>query len=81
MYQDLYSTAIDSRTGVAKHHSLRGMQVTVPMTLQAQIALIKSTDIAWKEVIKTALPLIRAVGASRSRGLGRANWTLEGGQS
>ena len=77
MYQDLYSTAIEARTGVAKKYSLRGIQVTIPMSLQTSIIEIKATDLAWMEIIEKALPLIRAVGANRSRGLGRSVWTVQ----
>ena len=78
MYQDLYSTAIEASTGVAKKYSLRGIQVTVPMSLQTSITEIKTTNLPWSKIIEEALPLIRAVGASRSRGLGRSVWTAQG---
>lgn len=81
MYQDLYSTAIDEKSGVAKQYSLRGIQVTIPMTLQTCIVEIKTTDLPWRDIITRALPLVRAVGASRSRGLGRTIWNAQGDQS
>jgi len=69
----LYSTAIDHKTGVAKQASLRGMQVTIPMQLVAELDWLPSEQpYPWQDLISHALPLIRAVGGHRSRGFGRA---------
>lgn len=76
MYQDLYSTAIDALSGVAKKHSLRGIQATIPMELQAEITQIKETKLEWERIIEKSLPLIRAVGGYRNRGMGRAVLSL-----
>ena len=89
LYTSLYSTAIQHKSGVAKEGSLRGMEVTIPMILEAQIELFKMPTTKhhsieqqaiadnWQAIIKTALPLIRHVGGQRNRGLGRATLTLE----
>lgn len=90
LYQDLYSTAINDDTGTAVEHSLRGMEVTVPLQLfaslelkvtalndilrQQQIVFIQN-NVAW-QVIARALPLVDALGAHRSRGLGEAVLSL-----
>lgn len=83
LYQELYSTAISIDTGTAVEHSLRGLEVTLPMTLFADLELkitvfdegirnqqqTLSKTHAW-DIITKALPLVDAVGAHRSRGLG-----------
>jgi len=54
----------------------------VPLTLYATIETVATATHSghgadWPELLEQALPLIRAVGAQRSRGLGRATLTLE----
>lgn len=77
MYRDIYSTAINTESGVAKQHSLRGIQATIPMNLTAAVSCIKTTNLDWQGVLNTALPLVQAIGAYRSRGFGHAMLTLE----
>lgn len=73
LYHEVFSTAINVESGAAEQHSLRGMQVVIPMQLEAQLEWIDAGDSGnWTEIIKEALPLIRAVGGGRSRGYGRA---------
>lgn len=73
LYREVYSTAINSKTGAAEHHSLRGTQVVVPLQLEARLEWIGASEAGnWTQIIGEALPLIRAVGAQRSRGYGRA---------
>ncbi|MFZ2404577.1 MAG: RAMP superfamily CRISPR-associated protein [Methylobacter sp.] len=73
LYREVYSTAINTKTGAAEHHSLRGMQVVVPLQLEARLEWIGASEAGnWTQIIGEALPLIRAVGAQRSRGYGRA---------
>ena len=92
LYETLYSTAINEK-GTAKDGSLRGIEVTLPVKLFSALQLtITSVDNAhraqqkawlsqvnehwfWLEV---CLPLIDAVGAHRSRGLGEATLSLIG---
>lgn len=52
---------------------LRGLEVAVPVALEAEIALIGEASAVsdWAGIIATALPLAVAVGSHRSRGLGR----------
>ena len=85
LFRSLYSTAINKGSGVAKKGSLRGQQVTVPMLLESRISVIDSALInnqypqlaeEWHNIIEQALPLVRAVGANRTRGLGRAKLAL-----
>lgn len=68
------STAIDRATGGALQHSLRVEEVAIPLLLEARITKAGTGD-DWRETIKAALPLIRAMGADRSRGLGRCRIT------
>jgi len=72
------STAIDQR-GVAKQHSLRVAEVAVPMTLWAEIRGPED-DRTWVDDLKHSLPLLRALGSRRNRGLGRVDVELEEGR-
>jgi CRISPR/Cas system CSM-associated protein Csm3 (group 7 of RAMP superfamily) len=81
LFRSLHSTAVEHDTGTAKNQSLRGMEVVVPLTLYADIDTVANAKYAelsqWADLLKPALSLIHAVGAHRSRGLGRAVITLE----
>lgn len=79
LFSEISSTAIDGDTGTAADHSLRGIEVVLPVRLQARIGLIpgQSAPEGWESALKLALPLVRAVGSGRSRGLGKATLTLE----
>ena len=78
-YAGLYHTAVEYRSLSALDHSLRGIEVTIPVMLQAGIDPVpgQTPPDDWDERIREILPLIDAVGAHRSRGLGRAEITLE----
>ena len=85
LYTHLSSTAINEN-GSAKEDSLRTIEVTLPMTLEASLQLSavavdethRAQQEAWLQQNDPWLPLIEAsamiesVGASRSRGLGEA---------
>lgn len=89
LQRSVYSTAIDSDSGVAKGGSLRGQEVTVPMQLESRIRLLplvhqlpddltrEFVTAHWSEIVQQALPLVRAVGSNRTRGLGRACLSLK----
>ncbi len=80
LYRKLYATAVDQVSGAAVDRSLRGIEVVVPVTLQARIDPIIGREAppeAWLDRLKQILPLIDAVGAHRTRGLGRAVLSLE----
>ncbi len=79
LYAGMYNTAVRHDTGTALDHSLRGIEVTVPVMLQAWIEPVPgmTPPDQWSKHIGELLPLIDAVGAHRSRGLGRAEITLE----
>jgi len=79
LFRGLYSTAVEHETGTAKEYSLRGMEVTVPLTLTALIEPLpgRQPPEEWPRRISSVLCLVDAVGAHRSRGLGRAHLRLE----
>jgi hypothetical protein len=66
LYKKISSTAIDSDTKMAKDHSLRDIEVVIPITLYGTIENIKDKD----KILK-ALKLIKRAGLNRNRGLGR----------
>lgn len=78
LFRTLHTTAIDPESGTALDQSLHGSEVSVPLTLEARIAPVTGeTPTDWGERLKEVLPLIRAVGAQRQRGLGRAVLSLK----
>lgn len=79
LYRALYATAVDPMSGTAKDKTLRGIEVVVPVQLYAVLEPIpgrQEAPAAWAEHLAKALPLIDAIGALRTRGLGRAVLTL-----
>jgi len=72
LYKKVASTAIDSESGVAVDHSLRTMEVTIPLELEGEITDVKAE---YYPFIKNALTMIKRLGVGRNRGLGRC--TLE----
>ena len=81
LFTEYFSTAIDHESGSAKDKSLRGMELVVPCRLYCDVSLRTDHFLQGMELIKIALPLIRSVGAHRSRGLGRCEIRfLEGAQ-
>lgn len=80
LFRILQSTAVDEITGSARDRSLRGIEVVVPLDLRAIIEPIPGPGAPpsdWPERLCEVLPLIPAVGGHRTRGLGRAQLTLE----
>lgn len=69
-----FQTALDARTGCAKPESLRGIELAIPMTLQATIDLWPDDQVqadgAWR-LLDAALPLVLSLGAHKTRGQGR----------
>ena len=76
LFGTLRMTAIDGTTDAAKDKTLRAIEVAVPLVLHARIGAATGAPRDWFERLQTAAPLIRAVGAHKSRGLGRASCTL-----
>lgn len=89
LFSELFSTAINEQ-GSAQRFSLRGLEVCIPLKLQACLSQsVTATDLALRaqqqsyiaantawHVLEAALPLLDALGAHRSRGLGEAQVTL-----
>lgn len=75
LFTYLSSTAIDAK-GVAQDHTLRVTEAAVPMELRAEVRGPEGDD-AWVKDLKTCLPLLRALGSRRNRGLGRVDVTME----
>lgn len=83
LYREVFSTAIDHATDAAQSRTLRGIEVTVPVELETTIHWIEGPGSThsplareWPAIIERCLPLVRSVGAHRSRGLGRAVFTV-----
>lgn len=82
LYHSHFATAVEHKTGAAKEKTLRGVELIAPLTLFAEITTVGAAAQVelidqWPDLLRAALPLVRAVGAHRSRGLGRAVLTLE----
>ena len=68
LFDSVASTALDD-SGQARDHSLRVVEVTVPMTLEATITQTGEGDAL--ETLGEAASFIRSLGSHRHRGLGR----------
>ena len=71
------STAMNAR-GTARRHSLRIDELVIPLRLQADVLPLDRAPADWPEMLARALTLLTAVGADRTRGLGRTVAWLEG---
>ncbi|MCR9290706.1 MAG: RAMP superfamily CRISPR-associated protein [Bacteroidetes bacterium] len=74
LYQQLSSTAINEK-GQAVAHSLRQMEVTIPLVLYAQIIDFPNNSDFEKE-LNYCLQYVKAMGTKRHRGLGRCDWSI-----
>lgn len=74
LYTHLASTALDQE-GVARDHTLRVVEVTVPMELEAEVH--GPDDAAWAADLRACLPILRSLGSRRNRGFGRVDVRLE----
>jgi hypothetical protein len=80
----LRSTAVDHSRGAALQHSLRAVEVAVPLDLYCEVegpdqmqCAGHPQDLDWRAPLKESLGFLRAVGSGRHRGLGRVEVTLE----
>ncbi len=73
LYEVLASTAIDAKTGTAQDHSLRQIEVTIPLTLTGQIANVSD---AHRPALERCLRYVKRLGHNRSRGLGRCQFKI-----
>ncbi len=78
-FHPIYATRIKHETGSAQDKSLRGMEVAIPLKLTATLSILPNAQLNdnWYTELKKCLPLIRSIGNSGSRGLGRVTVTLE----
>ncbi len=67
LYRNIASTKI-KKNGVAQDNSLRTMEVTQPLTLEAWISDIEEKDVV---LLEKAFKWLRKLGVNRNRGLGR----------
>jgi CRISPR/Cas system CSM-associated protein Csm3 (group 7 of RAMP superfamily) len=74
LYRKISSTKIDDN-GVAKEHSLRKNEVTVPLTLYGKISGIGPEN---KEKMTRCLSYVKRLGVNRNRGLGRCTFAVWG---
>lgn len=79
LYVNRASTAIDNNSGIAKDHSLRTIETTVPCTLYATVMHV---DDELAKIMEQALRMIKNIGTGRNRGMGRCRFSLkEGGEA
>lgn len=71
LYEILASTKINEATGTAVDHSLRQMEVTIPVTLTGHIADVTEEQ---RVVLDRCLRYVKRLGQNRSRGLGRCTF-------
>jgi CRISPR/Cas system CSM-associated protein Csm3 (group 7 of RAMP superfamily) len=78
LYRGLSSTAIDYGSGVAVKHSLRRIETTIPLTLEARILNFEDK---YKAELTECFQWIKRLGQNRHRGLGRCSFEFieEGG--
>lgn len=67
LFRKIYSTAIEN-SGQAKNHSLRSMEVAVPLVLWGEIAGYPE---GHKQKMIQCMEWIKRLGTNRNRGLGR----------
>jgi len=72
----LHASTSINEDGVAAEHTLRVVEAAVPMELRAKV-VGPADDTTWQTDLRKCLPLIRALGAGRSRGFGRVSISVE----
>lgn len=75
-YRKVSSTAIEEN-GLAKEHSLRRMEVTVPLVLFAKIENVSEKDCI--DVLEKCMKMTKRLGSWRNRGLGRCELSIVSG--
>jgi hypothetical protein len=73
LFEKISSTSIDQQ-GQAKEHTLRTVEVTLPVTLHAKVH--GPADSIWVDTLRFASPLVKSLGSHRHRGLGRCRVSL-----
>lgn len=75
LFAELSSTAID-KDGVAQDQSLRSIEVTVPVTLVAEVSG-PADDAGWIDALREGALFLHGLGVGRNRGLGRVEVSVE----
>ena len=75
LYKVIASTKID-KNGVAEKGSLRQEEVTIPMTLFAQIHDFPEDNEDYLNQLNYCLKYIKRIGLKRTRGLGRCKFQI-----
>lgn len=75
LYKVIASTKID-KNGVAEKGSLRQEEVTIPMTLFAQIHDFPEEKEDYLKQLEYCLKYIKRIGLKRTRGLGRCKFQI-----
>ena len=70
LYDVIASTSIDEK-GIASNHSLREIEVVIPLTLEGEISDIPNEH---TQNMKKSLNFIKRMGLNRNRGLGRCEF-------
>jgi len=73
-YRAISSTAINGKSGVARKHSLRRMQTTIPCVLEAEIM---NVDDIYIDQIEACFKWVKRLGQNRNRGLGRCRFEMK----
>lgn len=68
LYQNISSTAIDPKSGIAKENSLRSIETVVPCVLEGEILNVPT---GGETMLKDAMQMIKRLGTGRNRGYGR----------
>ena len=75
LYRKISSTAIENN-GQAKEHSLRSIEVTVPLILFAKIENISAE---YVDVLDKCMKMVKRLGSWRNRGYGRCEFSIVAG--
>ncbi len=77
LYNKHSSTAIKPETGVADEHSLRSIEVTIPLELEGEIIDVPEN---YSEKLELAMKMVKNLGVGRNKGLGRCKFEMKGGK-
>lgn len=77
LFARISSTAVSRETGQAEHHTLRTLEVAVPVTLHFVVYDMAEAPLG-EEALRAAFGFVRGLGSWRRRGLGRAGFSLDG---
>lgn len=75
LFRPFASTKVDD-DGTAADHTLRAIEVAVPMTLRAEVAGPDDGP-PWRAALASAAGFVRGLGSHRNRGLGRVKVTVK----